>query len=357
MKTRQSNIELLRLFSMFALLFLHFYVHALQNSTVYIEQSDFWKNFPLVLSSLTSLQVNIFVLISGWFGIHTTPKKVINFYLMCAFYSVLTYCMSLGVGSAFDIKDLVVSFMPFSLMKGWWFVKAYLFLILLAPLFNKAIDNMSKREFIYVLCALVLINSIYGFFCQQTINPSGGNFMQLMYVYFIGRFLALHVHVDKDKLRKWTAIISIIGVALYAAVWMLNDNYLHLVKSATFLNRNNPWSMINSISIFLFFTTLRFDSRIINWLAVGVFPVYLIHESVWIRKYVYGNLTNLYDTYASGMAWLIVMGIFIIYFISVLCLDHIRAYITNPIANKLTEYVQRQYRKAKKEMSKFLERN
>ena len=99
MKTRQSNIELLRLFSMFALLLLHFYVHALPNTTIYAEQVGFWKNFPLALSSLTSLQVNIFVLISGWFGIHTTPKKVIEFYLMCAFYSVLTYCMSLGMGS------------------------------------------------------------------------------------------------------------------------------------------------------------------------------------------------------------------------------------------------------------------
>ena len=207
---------------------------------------------------------------------------------------------------------------------------------------------MSKREFIYVLCALVLINSIYGFFGQQTINPSGGNFMQLMYVYFIGRFLALHVHVDKDKLRKWTAVISVVGVILYAAVWMLNDNYLHLVKSATFLNRNNLWSMVNSISIFLFFTTLQFDSRIINWLAIGVFPVYLIHESVWIRNYVYGNLASIYDTYASGMAWLIVMGIFIIYFISVLCFDHIRVYLTNPIAKGLTKYVQRHIAMQKK---------
>jgi hypothetical protein len=235
------------------------------------------------------------------------------------------------------MKDFVVSFLPFSFMKGWWFVKAYLFLMLLAPLFNKAIEYMSKREYIYVLCALTLINSYYGFFCQQSINSNGGNFMQLMFVYFIGRYLALHVHIEKDKLRKWTVIISVLGVILYAAVWMLHDNYLHLVKSATFLNRNNPWSMINSVSIFLFFTTLKFDSRIINWLAVGVFPVYLIHTSVWISNYVYGSLVNIYETNSPGMAWLIVMGIFIIYFISVLCFDHIRAYITMPIAKGLNK--------------------
>ena len=125
MQERQSNIELLRLLSIFTLLYLHFYVHSLLPSTVYAEQTGFRKNFPLVLSSLTSLQVNIFILISGWFGIHTTPKKVINFVLFCVFYGLLTYGISLGLGNAFAIKDLAMSFMPISFMDGWWFAKAY----------------------------------------------------------------------------------------------------------------------------------------------------------------------------------------------------------------------------------------
>ena len=160
---RQSNIELLRLLSMFALLFLHFYTHSLLPSEVYVSQTGFWKNFPIVVSSVTSLQVNIFILISGWFGIHTTPKKIISFYLLCAFYGVFTYLLSLGLDNSFSIRDLAISFMPFSAMEGWWFVKAYLCLMLLAPLFNKAIDNMSRREFLYVLLALVFINSFLYF--------------------------------------------------------------------------------------------------------------------------------------------------------------------------------------------------
>lgn len=335
MQERQSNIELLRLLSIFTLLYLHFYVHSFLPSTVYAEQTGFWKNFPLVLSSLTSLQVNIFILISGWFGIHTTPKKVINFVLMCIFYGVLTYCVALGLGHSFSIKELAISFMPISFMDGWWFAKAYLYLLLLAPLFNKAIEHMSKREYIYVLCVLTLINSYYGFFCKQEINVYGGNFMQLMYVYFIGRYLALHVHFDKEKLRKWSAIFSVVSVALYAIVWIINDNYLHIVNSYTFLNRNNLWSMVNSISIFLFFTTLQFESKSINWLAKGVFPVYLIHESMWIEPYWYKNIMNIYDTTETGQAWLIVTAVMVVYFVVVLCFDHIRACITNPVVSGL----------------------
>ena len=335
MQERQSNIELLRLLSIFALLFLHFYVHSLLPSTVYAEQTGFWKNFPLVLSSLTTLQVNIFILISGWFGIHTTPKKVINFVLLCVFYGVFTYVISLVLGNSFSIKDFATSFMPFSFMKGWWFAKAYLYLLLLAPLFNKAIEYMSKREYVYVLCALTLINSYYGFLCQDGVNPYGNNFMQLMYVYFIGRYLALHVQFDREKLHKWSAVFCVVSIALYAVVWIINDNYLHVVNSLTFLNRNNLWSMANSISIFLFFTTLQFNSKSINWLTKGVFVVYLIQESVWIRQYWRQSLTDMYDTTVTLEAWLIVTMVMVIYFFAVLCFDHIRAYITNPIVNGL----------------------
>ncbi len=349
-KQRESNIELLRLLSMFALLFFHFYTHSLLSSDVYGSQSGFWKNFPLVLSSITSLQVNIFILISGWFGIRTTPKKIINFYLICAFYGVFTYLISLGIGNTFSFTDLAVSFMPFSAMKGWWFVKAYLFLMLLAPLFNKAIEHMSKREFLYVLFALVLINSYFGFFCKQDINKDGHNFMQLMYVYFIGRYLALYLNVERLKLRKWTAIVSVCSVALYAIVWLFNDNYLHVVKTYTFLLRNNLWSLFNSIVIFLFFTTLKFESKTVNWFAKGAFSIYLVHVSMWLNASWHGNLTHIYAVYEPAMAWGIVTLIFVGYFFGVLCLDHFRAFLSNPIENKLDEWCSKIIQKLKKQI-------
>lgn len=335
---RQSNIELLRLFSIFALLFLHFCVFSLPQSTVYAEQTGFWRYFPKILCSLTTLQVNIFVLISGWFGIRTTPKKIISFYLMCAFYGVLTYGLSLLLPeNSFCIKNLVISLLPFSFLPGWWFVKAYLYLMLLAPLFNKAIKYMSKNEYIWVLAALTLINGYYGFVCRQSINPYGTNFMQLMYMYFIGRFLALHISFDNLKLRKWSAICSVIGVGLFAFVWILNDSCLHLVKTLTFFNNNNPWSVFNSIVIFLFFTTIPFKSNVVNWLSKGVFPIYLIHSSVWLSHYWKNSLTSVYDSHTPGMAWLIVTAICFAYLFIVLCFDHIRSRITDPLGEAINK--------------------
>lgn len=336
---RKSNIELLRLLCMLVLPFLHFCVFSLPQSVSYTEQCGFWAQFPKILCSFMTLQVNIFVLISGWFGIHTSIKKIINFYLICVFYGLVTYGLSLLLpDSTFSIKTFLVSFLPFSFLPGWWFVKAYLFLMLLAPIFNIAIEHMSKREYIWLLFALTFINVYCGFFARQVINPDGCNFMQVVYMYFVGRYLALHVSIDNRKMRHYSAVCSIIGVAMYAFVWMINDTCLHLVNSLTFFNNNNPWTLFNSIAIFLFFTTLSFQNRSINWLAKGVFSVYLVHTSVWLSSYWNSSMAAIYDAYSPGIAWLIVAAICSIYFFSVLCFDHIRVLITDPLTmmiNKL----------------------
>lgn len=338
--TRQSNIEFLRLCCMFALLFLHVCVFCLPQSANYASQSGFWTQLPKILCSFMTLQVNIFVLISGWFGIRTNLDKLVKFYLMCAFYGILTYCLSLILpGTSFLWKNAIVSFLPFSFLPGWWFVKAYLFLMLLAPLFNKAIEYMSQKEFLWALCALTIINVYCGFFARQSINPDGCNFMQVMYMYFIGRYLALHVHFEEHKLRKWSAICSVLGVGLYAATWILNDEVLHLVKSLTFFNNNNPWSIFNSIVIFLFFTTLHFQSKAVNWLAKGVFAVYLVHTSTWISSWWNDSFTAICDSYNPLMAWAIICTVFTVFFIIVLCFDHIRIWITDSIASWISKLV------------------
>ena len=341
-KERQSNIELLRLLSMLALPLMHFCVYSLPQSSFFTNQAGFVRNIPQLLCSITVIQVNVFVLISGWFGINTTLRRLMAFYLTCVFYGIFTYFLSLFLpDTSFAIRDALISFFPFSFLKGWWFVKAYICLMLLAPLFNKAIEYLSKKEFIWVVVALTIINVYFGFLSQQAINPFGTNFMQLMYLYFIGRYLALHVHIEKQVLRKWSGLVGIIGIVVCAIMWIVNDSYLHAVNTMTFYSYNNPLALCNSIAVFLFFTTLSFHSKCINWLAKGVFAVYLIHTSTWINSYWNSSLATIYDTYNSGLAWLLIIAIVLFYFFIAICFDHVRAGITEPIAKLMETYTTR----------------
>lgn len=89
---RESNIELLRNISMFMILV----IHANFVSLPKIEYSELMTNtIPSVsrffIESLGIVAVNVFVFISGWFGIKTRTKSVLSF-----IYLILWYLMGGG---------------------------------------------------------------------------------------------------------------------------------------------------------------------------------------------------------------------------------------------------------------------
>ena len=78
-RNRQTNIELLRIIAMFFVLVLHSLFIAIGTPS----QEQCIKTpgnavFRLFLQSLAIVAVDIFVLISGWFGIKPTLKKMLS---------------------------------------------------------------------------------------------------------------------------------------------------------------------------------------------------------------------------------------------------------------------------------------
>lgn len=79
--TRQSNFELLRIASMFMIIFYHlvFFIVAPANP-----DTPFWKSFQLALH----IGVILFVLVSGYFGIKASTKGFSRLVLMGFIYFV-----------------------------------------------------------------------------------------------------------------------------------------------------------------------------------------------------------------------------------------------------------------------------
>lgn len=87
---RESNIELLRNISMFMILV----IHANFVSLPKIEYSELMANtIPSVsrffIESLGIVAVNVFVFISGWFGIKTRTKSVLSFIYLILWYLLI----------------------------------------------------------------------------------------------------------------------------------------------------------------------------------------------------------------------------------------------------------------------------
>ena len=91
---RVSNIELLRILSIFLITMHHLVVHG-SNACGYLTNYSFEQGtLGIILNSFCIIGVNVFILISGWFGIKNPIKATIH--LMVDFV-ILSTLMNIGL--------------------------------------------------------------------------------------------------------------------------------------------------------------------------------------------------------------------------------------------------------------------
>lgn len=85
---RQSNIELLRIVAMLFVLILHADYMALKAPTLAeITGAPFQSALPIFAETASIVAVNVFVMISGWFGLRATVRGGVLNYCFRALYS------------------------------------------------------------------------------------------------------------------------------------------------------------------------------------------------------------------------------------------------------------------------------
>ena len=145
MKKRESNIELLRILSMFMIIGHHFSVHG----KFIVEETSFINNIWIqLLFSGGKIGVNIFIIISGFFLINSKKvniNKLIKLLAQLFFYSIIIFIIFVLFRiEPFEIKGLIKHILGYPV---WWFAKAYLILYLFHPYINKFLNSLSKAEY------------------------------------------------------------------------------------------------------------------------------------------------------------------------------------------------------------------
>jgi hypothetical protein len=321
---------------MFYILFLHVFGGALDIIGISISATIFESFFVVA--------VNCFVLISGYFSIKANWKSFIHLYIFCvSYYLFFGIIDSLNIINPrpfglIELKRIVLSFFPFT-HSGNWFLQVYFCLFLLSPILNQLSDSFNKYKFILCLLILTVINIWLGFYATNPMpnnsnpNTNGYNIMNFIYLYFIGRYVFLYI--SEYKIKKYLLIyitISLIlsGLILLDTKLKINDWYVLKLNS---LDYNNPLIVLSSISLFLVFKKIKFQSKKINWLAKSSLAIFIIHTSI-----PYGNIFQ-YLNNKYGLHWYIGLLYFITVvtiFFGCLFIDKIRMLITDPIENIVT---------------------
>ena len=98
-----------------------------------------------------------FVLISGYFGIRLSFKKLSAFYIQVLFYNIVAYLVCSVISNDFSVKNFIISSLPLSHNQDLWFIRTYLYLMLLSPIINKYLSSAPPdRPKTLIFCFLSL---------------------------------------------------------------------------------------------------------------------------------------------------------------------------------------------------------
>ena len=191
-KQRESNFELLRIISMFMVLALHADFFAIGAPDVEaFHDTPLSASTRLLIEMMSIVSVNVFVMISGWFGIKPSLKGFANFLFQCLFFLVGIYAVGLLSGYVPLSAKGVASCLTIS--SGYnWFIRAYLGLYVLSPILNAFLEHCSKRQLEYVLIAFYTFQTFYGFIGNVDFFCSGYSTFSFIGLYLLSRYLRLY---------------------------------------------------------------------------------------------------------------------------------------------------------------------
>lgn len=334
-KLRQSNIELLRIIAMAMVLVVHADFWSLGAPTIEDFESNSWGyTFRHIFEALCIGCVNIFVLISGYFGIRPKVKSFSSFLFQCLFFLISIYVIAICIGlSDLSVKGIMECF---CLTPVNWFIKAYIGLYLISPILNAFVENADRKQFRNVLIGFYVFQSIWGLTGAASFFDGGYSTLSFMGLYLLARYIKLYPSPVCDKPRGY-----------YLAAYLLSSAVLCVLNFApVFIGRDLPWVsaynyinplvIVASVALLVYFSKLDIQSKVINWVAASSFAVFLLHSNPNLNVKVFlKTCTEIFHN-TDGIRCLVYMGLFLllVYIVAILY-DQIRIVIWRLLSKRM----------------------
>ncbi len=185
---RQSNIELLRIFAMLMVVALHatFETFGYARASAVQAHPGSWLGIITTASACLG-SVDLFVLITGWFGTTFRPKGAFKLVLQVAYISIIMTLFAWLMD--FKLPTKVMDY--FRPLWSYWFVCSYLVLYLLTPVFNAFVEKSDERSLRHFLITFYVCVIPASFVFTDLHN--GFAAVPFMGLYLLGRYLHLYI--------------------------------------------------------------------------------------------------------------------------------------------------------------------
>ena len=304
---RNSNLELLRIISMFLIVAHHYSLHGFIKIETY--NVDYNKCLIDILSLGGKIGVACFILISGYFMLDNklNMKKIWKIMGEVYFYSygmLVLFFTVLEPVNEMNAMSIITSILPIT-YSAYWFITDYIILMIISPYLNKFIYNLNKTELRNFIICMVFLWSIY-----KTITTAELGYNDLgwfIVLYCIAAYIKLYVEFiikksKKNKIILLTSILIFIILTIGCNILTKNTGNIFYLKYIRIISSlNSILTTILSTTMFLYFLKKeeKYNS-IINKISKYTLGIYLIHDNILFRPYLWNNILKNEQFYASN---------------------------------------------------------
>lgn len=296
-KTRQANIELLRIVAMLMVVVLHYLIKGGATPSL-ADDTGILNLTTWYLKAMCIVTINVYVLISGYFLVEAKWKisRLISLWFQTMFYSVLVpvVCLALGVGDVdtWGVYDWINVIFPIQ-MEHYWFVTAYAVLYLFVPILGAGIKQLTKKQHEVVIAGLLLVFSIPKTFLPIAIptDRNGYDFGWFLCLFVIAAYIRMYGIPFLDRKRKAFGVYFL----AVTAIWLISVGCGILSRKGLALEHamNMPYCynhllvLIAAVGLFYTFRYIRIPQGVVSNIICKVsgytLGVYLLHENLAIR--------------------------------------------------------------------------
>lgn len=290
-KKRNSNIEILRIISVFLIILNHY---SLYGGFSFENSLGFNSLLVGFLHVGGKLGVNIFLFISGWYLCDSEKLNIKRpFYLITEvlFYCFIFIIIGLILGNL-DIKDIIKLLLaiPFG---RWEFITCYFMMICFSYWINKLIHNINIKQFKVLIIFLLFVWCIVPTFIKADFGMSTLTWYIFIYI------LAAYTKNVYTKYKFSSAKYFLIGIASYLLI-LISEVVLKLLglKFEIFGEHYEHFRSLNSIlvlstTVFIFLGFVKLAPRENNFVQVIAstsLAVFIIHDNIVLREFIWNNI-------------------------------------------------------------------
>lgn len=347
-KSRQSNMELLRVVAMLMIITLH-YLDKGKVLPEFAAMSTTNHYIAWLLEAFCFVAVNIYVLISGYF---LTTSKFTFKKLAVLWGQILFY--SWGIGGIFLLTGMAgedatslyeLIFVALPVTAGhYWFATVYVLLFAVSPFLNAAIEKMNKQQHRVCIVVLVTIFSLWNTILPMTIPLADGEGMDIAWfvcLYVIAAYLRKY---PEDRKRKgylyalgYVLCSTLVFGAGLALLWVNSVTGKLGGYATNWYAYNSLPVLLGSVCLFVAFTKMEIKgggvNKAINTLAGATFGVYLIHEHRYLR-YLWQQWLGVEQS--ASQPWMVIhlIGSVLLVFVACAVVELIRKWLFSLVTER-----------------------